>query len=220
MFLGHVGIALGAKSLVPRISLGTLLAAALFIDLLWPILLLLGLTQIRTSADAVETTALHFTNFSYDQSLLAVIFWAFLFAGVYYLVRRCPREAWICALVVASNWVLDLITLHPDLKLVPGITIRAGLSIAEYLPAVLAVELTIFILGIGIYCYYTKASDRIGRSGFWSIMVLLVAVTLTALLASVPQHPFLAACCGQSLWLLVIWGYWIEKHRNLRWLYN
>ncbi len=166
MFLGHVGIALGAKSLVPRISLGTLLAGALFIDLLWPILLLLGLTKIKTSSGTAETSALHLTNFSYNQSLLAVIFWAFLFAGVYYLVRRCPREAWICALVVASNWVLDLVTLHPDLKLVPGVTIRAGFSITEYLPAVLAVELTIFTIGIGLYCYYTKAIRSPGKKRF------------------------------------------------------
>ncbi len=38
MVLGHYGLALGAKRLAPRVSLGWLVLAAQFADLLWPIL--------------------------------------------------------------------------------------------------------------------------------------------------------------------------------------
>jgi hypothetical protein len=37
MFLGHFGVALAAKKVAPRTSLGVLLLAAQFADLLWPI---------------------------------------------------------------------------------------------------------------------------------------------------------------------------------------
>ena len=47
MFLGHVGVALAAKPLAPRASLGTLVFAALWIDLLWPMLLLIGVESVR-----------------------------------------------------------------------------------------------------------------------------------------------------------------------------
>jgi hypothetical protein len=42
MFLGHFAVALGAKKAAPKVSLGTLVFAAQFADLLWPIFLLLG----------------------------------------------------------------------------------------------------------------------------------------------------------------------------------
>lgn len=47
MFLGHYGLALAAKRAAPRTSLGTLTFAAQFADELWPILLPMGLEQVR-----------------------------------------------------------------------------------------------------------------------------------------------------------------------------
>ena len=47
MFIGHFGVGFGAKPAAPRVSLGTLLFAAQFVDLLWPTLLLLGLERVR-----------------------------------------------------------------------------------------------------------------------------------------------------------------------------
>ncbi len=42
MFIGHFAVAFGAKNVVPRTSLATLIAAAQLLDLIWPILVLLG----------------------------------------------------------------------------------------------------------------------------------------------------------------------------------
>ena len=47
MFIGHFGVALAAKKVAPRTSLGTLILAAQFLDFLWPVLLLLGLEHVR-----------------------------------------------------------------------------------------------------------------------------------------------------------------------------
>lgn len=47
MFLGHYGVAFAAKRATPRTSLGALTFAAQFLDELWPILLLLGVEQVR-----------------------------------------------------------------------------------------------------------------------------------------------------------------------------
>jgi len=41
MFLGHYAVAFAAKKVAPKISLGTLFLSAQFLDLLWPIFLLL-----------------------------------------------------------------------------------------------------------------------------------------------------------------------------------
>ncbi len=47
MFIGHIGVAMGAKVAAPRISLGTLVIAAQFVDLLWPVLVLAGIEHAR-----------------------------------------------------------------------------------------------------------------------------------------------------------------------------
>ena len=47
MFLGHFAVGFAAKRAAPRASLGTLMMAPLRPDLLWPIVLLLGLERVR-----------------------------------------------------------------------------------------------------------------------------------------------------------------------------
>jgi hypothetical protein len=42
MFLGHYAVGLAAKKAAPKVSLGTFFLASQFIDLLWPLFLLLG----------------------------------------------------------------------------------------------------------------------------------------------------------------------------------
>jgi hypothetical protein len=47
VFIGHYAVGLAAKRLAPRVSLGTLFLSVQFVDLLWPIFLLLGLEHVR-----------------------------------------------------------------------------------------------------------------------------------------------------------------------------
>jgi len=42
MFIGHFGVALAAKRVAPRPSLGTLVLAAVLVDGVWPLFVLLG----------------------------------------------------------------------------------------------------------------------------------------------------------------------------------
>ena len=47
MFIGHFGVALAAKRVAPRPSLGTLTLAAMLVDGIWPLFLLLGWEEVR-----------------------------------------------------------------------------------------------------------------------------------------------------------------------------
>ena len=110
MFLGHFGVGLGAKAAAPRTSLGTLFLAAQFIDLMWPSLLLVGLETVEIVPGITTVTPLDFTSYPITHSLVAVLVWAALFAGVYLLLKRYPKGAWVCGLAVVSHWVLDALT--------------------------------------------------------------------------------------------------------------
>jgi len=52
MFIGHYAVGFGAKRFAPRVSLGTLLLAAQFIDLLWP-----GVSGLTGTVSRLECAA-------------------------------------------------------------------------------------------------------------------------------------------------------------------
>jgi hypothetical protein len=53
VFIGHAAVALAAKPLAPRANLGIALAAAYWLDLVWPILVLADVERAGVVAAAV-----------------------------------------------------------------------------------------------------------------------------------------------------------------------
>ena len=216
MFLGHFGVGFGAKAAAPRTSLGTLFLAAQFIDLMWPTLLLLGVERVEISPGITRVTPLDFTEYPISHSLLAVVVWSLLFGAVYILLRRYPRGAWVCGAAVLSHWVLDLLAHRPDLPLTPGDSVRVGLGLWNSLPATLGVELLIFAVGVGLYCRTTQPTDKIGSYGLWALVAFLLLVYLGNIFGQPPPNVTALAWVGQAQWLLVIWAFWIDRHRAVR----
>ena len=213
MFLGHFGIGFGAKAAAPKTSLGTLFLAAQFIDLLWPSLLLVGLETVEISPGITRVTPLDFTAYPITHSLIAVLVWASLFAATYYLLRRYPKGAWVCGAAVLSHWVLDALTHRPDLPLIPGGATRIGLGLWHSLPATLVVELGIFAIGVGLYVRSTRPADRVGSVALWVLVGFLLVTYFGAVFGPPPPSVTALAWVGQAQWLLVIWAYWIDRHR-------
>jgi hypothetical protein len=56
MFVGHFAIAFAGKRVAPRMSLGTLLFGAQFLDLIWPALVLLGVEVTYRRGFAISRT--------------------------------------------------------------------------------------------------------------------------------------------------------------------
>ena len=213
MFLGHFGVGFGAKAAAPKTSLGVLFLAAQFTDLLWPSLLLVGLEKVEIVPGITKVTPLDFTEYPITHSLIAVLMWSALFAAAYYLLRRYPRGAWVCAAAVLSHWVLDVLVHRPDLPLTPGGTSRIGLGLWNSLPATLLVELGIFAVGVGIYLRSTRPLDRTGSVALWSLVGFLLVTYFGNLFGSPPPNVTALAWVGQAQWLLVIWAFWIDRHR-------
>jgi hypothetical protein len=216
VFLGHFAVAMGAKRVAPHASLGTLVLAAQFADLLWPLLLLAGLEHVRIAPHIMAATSLEFVDYPISHSLLSLLGWGVLVGGLYWVVRRQARAAWVVGAAVVSHWVLDLIVHQPDLPLIPGGGPRLGLGVWHSVPATLALEFGFFALGIALYLNTTQARDGIGRIAFWAFVVVLAGIYLAA--AFGPPPPSVSALAATALagWLLVLWGYWIDRHRTSR----
>jgi membrane-bound metal-dependent hydrolase YbcI (DUF457 family) len=213
MFIGHFALGFGAKSVAPKVSLGSLLLAAQFIDLLWPTLLLLGVERVRIAPGATAVTPLLFESYPISHSLFAVIAWAILVSGVYLLGRKEARGALIIALLVISHWLLDALVHRPDLPLYPGSGTLIGLNLWSSLPLTLAIEVPLFALGVWLYLRATQARDATGKWALWSLVAFLTVVYFVNLFGEPPPSVTAIGWLGQLQWLLVVWGYWIDRHR-------
>ena len=213
MFLAHFAAGLAAKKYTPYTSLGTLLLSAQLLDLIWPTLLMAGVEQVRIVPGLTPVTPLDFVSYPWSHSLLAAAGWGLLFAAVYMIVRRYPRGAIVVAVLVVSHWVLDLLVHRPDLPLWPwgGPKLGAGLW---YVPlATYAAEGLAFALGLGLYAQSTEAVDRTGRVAFAAFAVVLAGIYAANVLGPPPPDVGTLAWTAQSQWLLVFWGYWLDRHR-------
>ena len=214
MFIGHFGVGFGAKAAAPRTSLGVLFLAAQFVDLLWPTLLLFGLEHVKIAPGITRVTPLDFVDYPISHSLLAVVGWGVLFAGTYFLVSKYRTGAWVCGLAVISHWILDLVVHRPDLPLTPGDSAHVGIGLWNSLPATLVAELAVFGLGVYLYLRSTKASDRIGTIALWGLVTFLLLVFASNILGPPPPSVAAIAWIGQAQWLLVLWAFWIDRHRT------
>jgi membrane-bound metal-dependent hydrolase YbcI (DUF457 family) len=214
MFLGHFAVAFGSKKIVPAVSLGTLILAAQLIDLVWPILLILGVEHVRIDPGNTPFTPLDFYDYPITHSLLLVLVWSLLFGAVYFGLRRGWRGAVVAGCAVLSHWVLDFITHRPDLPLVPWEGPYAGLGLWNSVPATIIVEWGIFIAGVILYATTTRPLDRVGRYAFWGLVAFLVLSAVASTIGPVPPDTQAIAYTALLLWLLVPWGYWIDRHRQ------
>jgi hypothetical protein len=217
MFIGHYALAFASKRIAPAVSLGTLILASQFADLLWPALVLLGVETVAIAPGMTVVTPLDFVHYPYSHSLLMLVVWGVLFAFVYWLLRRAPFIALATlAVLVVSHWVLDFLVHRPDLPLTLGSDHKFGLGFWNSLPATLVLEFLFLIVGVAVYTRTTVARDRAGAWGFWALVLFLVVVEIVNVSSPPPPNVQAVAWVTQSLWLLVLWGYWVDRHRGPR----
>ena len=218
MFIGHYAVAFGAKRFAPSISLGALFLASQLADLIWPNLVLLGIEKLEIDPGNTAITPLNFAYYPYSHSLLGLIVWGTLFAVLYLIASRINlRGAAIILALVLSHWVLDALTHRPDLPLTFGGSTRIGLGLWNLPVLAVGFELLLFAAGIWLYANCTKPTDRRGSIGFWVLVGFLLLIYIANVGASFVGEPppsvGAVAWSAQAMWLIVIWGYWVDRHR-------
>jgi hypothetical protein len=215
MFIGHHAVAFAAKAAAPRAGLGALFLATTWIDLIWPILLLLHVELVQIAPGNTRFTPLAFVYYPYTHSLLAVVLWAIGFAAAYFAYRRDRRAALVAGAVVLSHWVLDFIVPRPDLPLFLD-RMKVGLGLWNFVLATMVLELAMFAAGVALYLRVTRAKDRIGTWALAALIVFLLALYASVVLGPPPPSVRTLAIMGLVAWLLPLWAWWIDRHREPR----
>jgi membrane-bound metal-dependent hydrolase YbcI (DUF457 family) len=214
MFIGHFAVAFAAKKAAPRVSLGTLIFAAAFLDAVWPVLVLLGIERFRIVPGYTAVNPFEFLHYPWSHSLLMTLVWSLLVAFAYRAASGDRTGAIWVGVLVASHWVLDFVTHRPDLPLYPGGSERLGLALWQSWPATFAVEGTMFAAAVALYTKATSARDRTGSIAWWALVALLLALYVPAPFSPPPPSENAVAMMGIAAMLVFVsWGWWIDRHR-------
>jgi len=197
----------------PRVHLGASVAAAFGLDLLWPILLLLGLESVRVNPGDTAFTGLAFDSYPWSHSLLVVMGWAGLGTIVGWGLYGSWRAGALLGGLVLSHWVLDVITHRPDLPLWPAGPL-VGLGLWNSVPGTILVEAGLLVVGLWLYLGTSSARDRIGHWSLITLVGLTGLIWVTQPWAPVPPTAGAVAWGALILWLLPPWALWIERHRT------
>jgi len=201
MFAGHIGVALAIGRSERRINPGTLVFAALFLDVALWLFVLLHWETVAIPADFAATHQPEFF-FPYSHSLLAAISWSSLAGVAWAFCHPKPggarfRGAMWVALAVFSHWPLDVLVHAPELPLAGGAWPKVGLGLWRDMPAALAVEALITILGL---CLFLSGS-RLSRARKFCLAALVLSVLLFTIfgMTFAPPPPSVTAMAISSV---------------------
>jgi membrane-bound metal-dependent hydrolase YbcI (DUF457 family) len=216
MFLGHIAVGFASKRAAPKASLGVLMTAPMFVDLLWPLFLVLGIERVRIDPGNTAVTPLDFTSYPWTHSLLMTLVWASLFMLAYLVRTGYSTGAFWVGTGVASHWVLDWFSHRPDLQLVPWSPVKVGLGLWNSVPATLAVELLMFAAGLALYLRTTRAKRWTGHLSLWSFVGFVVLAYFGNVFGPPPPSVEALRMIGLATWIFVPWAFWIDRTREVR----
>jgi membrane-bound metal-dependent hydrolase YbcI (DUF457 family) len=214
MLVGHFAVGLAAKRVVPSVSLGTLVLAAMLADLLWSVFLIPGIEHVQFKPGMGAANYFQASDMALSHSLLMDGVWATLLAAAWFLRRRSPRGAWVLFGAVMSHWVLDWIAHRPDMPLAPGAHAYYGLGLWASIPATIMIEGGFWLFAVILYARSTRPRGRTGIYAYWSVVVLLTLAWYGNIAGPPPRDPQTAPYVSLAFFsLAVAWAYWMNRLR-------
>ncbi len=221
MFAGHYGVSFACKGVERRLPLWLLFLAVQFVDILWSILILLGIEKVRIVPGITATNPFDLYYMPYTHSLVAAVVWsALVFLGYRLFIsqRSANRDrlALFLALAVFSHWILDLLVHRPDLPLYDD-THKVGLGLWNYPMPTFALEAAILFGGMWIYMRSTRSESFFGKYGMPIFGIVLLAVHWILFFGAPPGSPNAAAVLLLVLYLgFAAVAAWLERKRQVR----
>lgn len=216
MFVGHVGVGLGLASRVRRRALGPMVGAALLLDALLGVFVLVGWEHVLGREDFASTGYLAF-DFPWSHSLVAALVWSVLAAGAasagWLGLDRSGGAAGLVGLAVFSHFVCDAIEHVRGLPLLTDASPRVGLALWTHMPWAVAVELAMLAGGVVSFLHARPDVPRLRRIALVAVLAVFGLFQLAGLFARGPPPPenALATVFVAQTALLVGLGVWVDR---------
>jgi len=224
LFIGHFGVAFALKKYAPKTSLGILFIAAQLADIVFYILVPLGVEHLRIIPGFTEASPFDLYDYPISHSLLGAFAWSVI---TYLVIRFIPlksledttyrkRTALILSIAVFSHFVLDFIVHTPDLLLIPGFDVRVGLGLWNSLIGTIVAELAILLVGCLVYLKATPSGDgSVGAYGMY-VFVAVLAVVFVGTPFMTFSDVLTVSIISELLYImLALAAWWLDGKRNV-----
>jgi hypothetical protein len=201
VFAGHIGAALAIARSERRINVGAFVLAALLLDVVLWLFVLLGWESV-VIPPTFSTTHLPEFVFPYSHGLVASLAWS-LVAGVAVFAACSNLEssrlspAVLVSAAVFSHWLLDALVHTPELPIVGGGSSMVGLGLWRNIPLALAVEALVLLAGLILFLP-GAALSRARKVWFAALCLVALAFTVVGMTVA-PPPPSASAMASSSL---------------------
>jgi uncharacterized membrane protein YphA (DoxX/SURF4 family) len=211
VLVGHVAVGLLARSKRPELSAGTYVFAAVAADLLAFAFILAGIERIEFLDGRGAGRYFHPLEISFSHSLATNLAWGAALAVALLAIGRPRRAALIAGLVVASHWVLDVISHPPDMPLSPDTPVRWGLGLWRSIPATIVIEGGLWLVALVVFVRGRGGLPRGRAIGLWIGAALITLVWIVNIAGPPPANPASAPLSSLIFFAMIVgWAYWID----------
>jgi len=216
MFAGHIGAGLALGRADRRINVGVVILAALLLDLMLWLFILLGWESVSIPADFAASHQPHFT-FPYSHSLVGSLAWSVFaaLAAYWWLPRSGGMKLRAAALVGAaafSHWLLDALVHAPELPLAGPQSRMVGLGLWAAIPLALTVEG--LVVAAGLWLYLPRAPiSRGSKCGVFALGAVALGFTIVGMTVAPPPPSADAMAAGSLITVLIViaLAWWLGK---------
>jgi hypothetical protein len=204
MFVGHYGVSFAARPAGARVPLWVWFIAVQWLDVIWSILVLMGIEKVRIVPGFTEANALDLYYMPFTHGLPGAIALSLVFGGIVALFTAAKRGVTILLVAAASfsHWVLDLVVHTPDLPLYDN-TAKVGFGLWRQVALSFPLELIVLGFGAWLYARMSTFAGAKGRYVFWGFVILLVALQIYANFGPPPSSPEAMAVMALALYLVL-----------------
>lgn len=202
MFVGHYGVAFGARPATPLVPLWVYFIAVQWLDVVWSILVLLGVEKLHIVPGFTEANPYDLYYMPYTHGLPGAIILSLLFAAVVaaFVPRRRAAVFLTIAAAAFSHWILDLIVHVPDLALYDN-SDKVGFGLWRHVAISFPLEIIVLVAGAWIFARALPPASRRGHIALRSFVALLVLVQVYANFGPPPPSETAMAIMALVLYL-------------------
>jgi len=176
MLIGHYGASLLVRKFEPKLRVSAIFVAAQWLDIVWCVLVLVGLEHLRIVPGITATNGLDLYFMPYSHSMAAAVIWG----AMALVVCRCGfgmewKTAAMLAAIVSGHWLLDLVVHRRDLLVVSGVA-KAGWGLWNHALIAFLLEAALLAWGIGLMLRQSEAMSMVGVYGMSVLGIIMAGI--------------------------------------------